>query len=399
MRTVRPPSRVPLALLILSLCLGGAPARAAFPAPTREERSFDMELDRLSRALSYTDAVNPDGPCARDERARFEAARRAGRVYEPQLRYGRLCARTRRLAHRIALLPAPGGAYGPLLAAVRNELLLKFRILETLGTQDFPSAAAALHPPPDDALVAAARRLLAEGNFADPPSAPLSAPQVRDRLAAALPAYRLAGWRVELADGMAARAAVQAVARRVKVNRSAVFAGADVERLARHELGVHAVRGARGERMPLRIFRSGLAGYLDTEEGLAAHAEAEAGIRSGLRLFALRALAVDLAGRAGFSAVHDLLLAEGATPEEAWTIALRAKRGMGDTARPGAFPKDAAYLRGLLAVRAFVSAGGDIGELVRYGKIGLADLARVQALSAAVPGRFGAAGKRPGRAQ
>ncbi|MFH0837758.1 MAG: tyrosine/phenylalanine carboxypeptidase domain-containing protein, partial [Patescibacteria group bacterium] len=57
----------------------------------------------------------------------------------------------------------------------------------------------------------------------------------------------------------------------------------------------------------------------------------------------------------------------------AWRVALKAKRGLGDTGKPGAFTKDFVYYKGYKMVKDFAAKGGDLRDLY-YGKINLSDL-------------------------
>jgi hypothetical protein len=153
-----------------------------------------------------------------------------------------------------------------------------------------------------------------------------------------------------------------------------------------HEIGVHALRAENGHAMPLGIFRVGLEGYLETEEGMAAWREWKSGIDDGLRLFALRVLAVDWASRLPFSAVFGNLSQNGVPDDLAWSLTQRVKRGLSDTGRPGCYSKDVSYFRGYLKVKDFMAAGGSWDELMKYGKISMEHLPAMKALEARGPG-------------
>ena len=60
-------------------------------------------------------------------------------------------------------------------------------------------------------------------------------------------------------------------------------------------------------------------------------------------------------------------------PEKALSKTIELKRGITDTAEPGAFTKTLVYFRGLRAIEQFVASGGDMKRLY-IGKVSLEDL-------------------------
>ena len=88
-----------------------------------------------------------------------------------------------------------------------------------------------------------------------------------------------------------------------------------------------------------------------------------------MKTYAGRVLANDLSLKNSFCAVYNSLL-EYFPKNDAWTLTLRAKRGLSDTSKPGAFTKDHIYLKGFLNVKKYAERGGDIKKLY-IGKIGI----------------------------
>jgi uncharacterized protein (TIGR02421 family) len=133
-----------------------------------------------------------------------------------------------------------------------------------------------------------------------------------------------------------------------------------LDALLQHEIGVHLVTAVNGNRQPLGIFGSGLAGYEGLQEGLGVFAEllVDGLTDARLRLLAARVLVVDamLAGE-GFVDAFALLRDEhGFSPRGAFNIVARVYRS-------GGLAKDAIYLRGLLQVIDYVADGGDLDPL------------------------------------
>lgn len=142
---------------------------------------------------------------------------------------------------------------------------------------------------------------------------------------------------------------------RLLISRNTKMDKARVEALLSHEVGVHMLTHFNGSGHGLKIFRSGLAGYEGTQEGLAVLAEFLAGgmTLARLRLLAGRVLAVDaMLDGAGFVDTFAMLTGDhGFSDTGAFNIALRVHRG-------GGLAKDAIYLRGLLQILAHLHAGG-----------------------------------------
>ncbi len=165
---------------------------------------------------------------------------------------------------------------------------------------------------------------------------------------------------------------------RLLISRNTKMAKDRVEALLSHEVGVHLLTYFNGSGHGLKLFRSGLAGYEGTQEGLAVLAEF---LSSGmtvarLRLLAGRVLAVDaMLGGSSFVETFRLLSREhGLSDSSAFSVALRVHRG-------GGLAKDAIYLRGLLEILAHLKGGGPL-EPFWLGKIAASHFAVMQELSA-----------------
>lgn len=153
---------------------------------------------------------------------------------------------------------------------------------------------------------------------------------------------------------------------RLLVDASASCPGSRVEALIQHEVGTHVVTYYNGRCQRLQQLSVGLAGYEETQEGLAVIAEYLAGGMSKprMRLLAGRVVAAHaLVEGATFVETFRLMLRYGFSQRVAFSIVARAFRG-------GGLVKDAIYLRGLRAVLDHL-AGGEPLELLFVGKIAL----------------------------
>ncbi len=153
------------------------------------------------------------------------------------------------------------------------------------------------------------------------------------------------------------------------VSTTATVAAERTHALLQHEVGTHLVTHVNGAFQPLRLMEAGLAGYEETQEGLAVLAELLVGglSPSRVRQLAARVVAVhEVVGGASFADVHRTLTDAGLTPDGAFTTAMRVTRA-------GGLTKDAIYLRGLLDLLRHLSDGGGLDVLL-LGKVSLAEL-------------------------
>ncbi|MGB2630647.1 MAG: tyrosine/phenylalanine carboxypeptidase domain-containing protein [Candidatus Omnitrophota bacterium] len=190
------------------------------------------------------------------------------------------------------------------------------------------------------------------------------------------------GWEVVLSRKIVPKITVSSKDRTVYINSAINYTKEEVERLKVHEIEVHVYRGINGEEQPYKIFRDGLAGYDETEEGLAILAEEKAGCLETdtrqMKLYAGRTLAADLCLKVSF---YDMFLAlrEFFPDYLAYRLAERAKRGIEDTSNPGGFPRDYHYISGWPKMRRYVENRGNL-SILYIGKIGLRDVGIVKKL-------------------
>ena len=147
--------------------------------------------------------------------------------------------------------------------------------------------------------------------------------------------------------------------------------------LLQHEIGTHLVTQVNGAAQQVRCLGTGLAGYDETQEGLAVMGEIACGQLTATRLRQLagRVLTVDAMIRgAGFLDCWQQLVSRGFKRGSAFTTVMRIHRS-------GGFSKDACYLRGLVDLLAHLRGGGRL-DLFYLGKFALADLPLVERLEA-----------------
>lgn len=227
-----------------------------------------------------------------------------------------------------------------------------------------------LYGKPDIALCNEAKIILAEKFVSEEKI--IDSTVIKETLEYYLRKYGLNEWRVEFHDKN------QTVTDRhnkiIYVAEHRMYSDKDPERLAVHEIGVHALRSENGSLQPLALFNSGFPNYLLTEEGLATYYEEKAGVldRETLIKYAARVLAVDgLCRNCSFQQTFDRLKIYDLNDDFIWDICVRVYRA-------GGFTKDYLYLKGFFAITEFLKEKD--AKLMFLGKFGIEDYDLVKEL-------------------
>ena len=256
-----------------------------------------------------------------------------------------------------------------ILERKRKEIMQNITMLEKVGTSEFYKKSEQMYKAPDKDLVKKAKKILE----LEPSSGSKKIPR-SEAVKMIKSSFRKLDfkWRLQSND-IVTSAVVNASKKLLELKKRERFSRNYVRRLIIHEIGTHALRSENGALQKFEIFRTGLAGYLETEEGLAAFHEYLSGIMSNsiLRNYAGRVIAVDSASKGDFNYTFNKL-SEHFKEKTAWKLAVRAKRGCRSTSGKGAFTRDTVYLRGFLNVKKHCEKH-DIHDLY-VGKVGIRDL-------------------------
>ena len=240
-----------------------------------------------------------------------------------------------------------------LLADDVDYTVRMWRFLDRRDAQELERLTIGRFGLPGRGTIAEAHRIIAEVQTPPPArQATFTSAEAAAEFSTRLASAGLSDWSVVVEQAMNARMSVNAAEGTVRVRAGQTFTPDELSRLIVHELATHVLRAVNGANQPLQLLRLGLDDYLTTEEGLALWHEEKFGVldQPALRTYALRVVGVELCRVLGIGDAA-LQLAKLTTPEEAVSIALRAKRGVAKMGRPGAHVKDHVYLSGLLAVR------------------------------------------------
>lgn len=323
-------------------------------------RSIDVALHEATRKISFL-AINPSNI---DEEKRKVSA---DENYNPQFRYGKLTHDPDAIEEELNTVEDHDSVLGSLFAQKRNLFIDKCEMLRRIGTPQFSVFARKVCGFPKDSTLTRAAELMS----LEPQNekAVVSAAQAVNLIQAELIHYGFA-YTVKQKE-MSSLAAVSVVDQCVFIRKDAQFSRRFIQRLIVHEIGTHVLRAENGRAQPFQMFFSGFPFYLATEEGLAVINEERFGLLTAetMRLYAARAIAVKMAQDHSFSNVYKYFL-QRVGDDAAFKLALRVKRGLADTSRPGGFPKDFVYLEGYLAVKKFLEERGSLQDLY-CGKIGI----------------------------
>ena len=272
--------------------------------------------------------------------------------------------------HSIDLGEVEDPVLGQLLRAKHREMGLQLDMLEARDTDDFLPLSLELYGGVSRTLLEQSERLLASITRTEPTGDTLDAEAFL-----ALAEEEIAHYHAEDPD-LDMHAEIRTDVNGVMVSGDVLLIGpetkvqqARAQALLHHEVGTHLVTQANGTHQPIKVLGVGLAGYDETQEGLAVLSEIACG---GLTAFRLRQLAGRvvtvhrLIAGATFAEAHHALVEDDFPEVSAWTTVMRVYRSGGMT-------KDAIYLRGLVELLEHLGADGSLDQLW-LGKFSLRDL-------------------------
>lgn len=142
-----------------------------------------------------------------------------------------------------------------------------------------------------------------------------------------------------------------------------------------HEIETHAFTAENGHYQPYEVFNYGFANFLITQEGLADTIKLMTvnDNEDTTEWAVVKYQAAVEAQKHDFATVAEKARAKGLSLVQSFNTALRVKRGLADTSKPGGFTKDAAYWLGRRWIDKWLADGGDLLDLF-IGKINLEQL-------------------------
>jgi uncharacterized protein (TIGR02421 family) len=349
-------------------------------------RQADRRLAEIAGRIDYLLAITP-----LNTDAAWSEFRDGGFAADPTFHYRPLTVDPDLLKRALYAVPLED-VEDPSLAAIfraqRQYLDRQVSLLEDRGSDAFLPTSLQLYGGVEDELFNLAEsvlttireRGLARGDCEVAPVPCLDAAAFADRARRELARYRQGA---EEHDPLGATVSVRDDVPGVLVSHGGLLVGAGVqiperrvEALLQHEVGTHIVTAVNGAAQPLRLLSAGLAGYEETQEGLAVLAEfvVDGLTADRLATLAARVVAVGrlLSGATFTETFHDLHDAHGLTPAQAFRVTMRVYRS-------GGLTKDAIYLRGLNRLLRHLADGHSLDPLL-VGKVPLDYVPVVQEL-------------------
>ncbi|MCS5479049.1 DUF1704 domain-containing protein [Corynebacterium sp. YIM 101645] len=290
----------------------------------------------------------------RDERSRIIAELDRGKIIAPVFEYkdvgSKVAEATYAAGELLRSLEALPAAWAEV---IEKDTRRRLRYLEAVVTHEanrIDTHTREDYGIPSSSLLTLSTQLVAEPVATDEPT--ITRDEVRGIFAEVLKEPAFEGWSVRFVDNMYARVSVAGGARELKLKARAEFTRSEVQRLAVHELGTHALRRINAEAQGVDILAMPIGVPEPSEEGLAVFNEELLGhlSQAELRRYALRVLAAEQARTGSFTDTLEMLISH-TDVESSVDIALRAKRGIIDPEKAGGHFKDISYLAGYLEVR------------------------------------------------
>ena len=296
-------------------------------------------------------------------------------TYNPQFEYKPLKFDPNNLYARLKRIEFPDSPIGILLRKKADEIKRKIELLESRGTDHFTAKSIHLYGAPDEKILNEALKEIEKmpSKFPEPEKV-LKAREAKEVVEKAIKEYGLKGWNVIIKKDMVSDV-ITGKENTVMIREDATFSAERLKGTIIHEIETHVFTAMNGSFQPYKIFQRGLSDYLMTEEGLAVYNQERTKTNEGNKKYwpASSVIGIYTAMHGSFAEVYAELIKYGFDIERAWKVALKAKRGLADTSKAGAFTKDFVYFKGYRIIKDFVDKGGDIRDLY-YGKVNLKDL-------------------------
>ena len=344
-------------------------------------QGIDSRISEITREVDFYSYLTPLNQ--KEEEEKFFSSLAKGEAYNPIFKYkgAKYFFQEKWLKEALGSLDENDKMH--VLFASKIDFIIKQ--LELLESDDasFTDTAVKLYGRPDKECLARAKKILTESKSEGYvfPEENVTPEEMASVLRSTLEDKNI-DWDVVLSRKIVPKITVSAKDRTVYINSGINYTASEIERLKIHEVKVHIYRGENGNIQPHKIFRDGLAGYDETEEGLALLAEERSGSLEvdtrQMKLYAGRALAADLCLEGSF---YDTFMElRNFFPEYlAYRLTERGKRGLADTSNKGGFPRDFHYISGIQKIRKYVENSGDL-SILYIGKIGLRDVDDAKAL-------------------
>lgn len=297
--------------------------------------------------------------------------------YNPQFEYPPLKFDPIELVDALEKIKPDVTPTGKIFRDKKVEISHKIKLIESIDEERFSEISQELYGAPIDEEVKECKKLInaLDLNNIKPEKSTVTAQEAKKRFEKVFESYGLKNWKVKLKDSMVADC-IAGKNNRLFIRKSAMFTKERIESLIVHEIETHILTAENGKFQPYEIFNRGLANYLKTQEGMAMYNvenQRNSSFSENYKAMAL-VIAINKSLKGSFSESYKALLELGIPKNSAFKAAIKAKRGIADTSKPGAFTKDYVYYAGYHQVKNFIDGGGALKDLY-IGKMDVDDAA------------------------
>lgn len=332
-------------------------SRTAFFAEENNKmiKKVDLALFKIAKSIDTLSYINPVN--LQHEKRRFFAMKCN---YTPQFYYRQLKIDPFEFRENLYSIPVDNikdVSIRQLYRSTIDILAQKIDLLTTIGTENFLYNSLRFYGEPRKSDIELARFFIATPPLeSEDPERVLDSSDCAQAFEKAIKEY---GFKcnVELTNRIVARAMVNNAKKTVLINNDSLFSPTEVQALIHHELGIHMVTTLNANLQKLKIFKIGLPGNTETQEGLAILSEHLSGNLNltRMKILAYRVMAVyRMIQNYDFSRTFKTLNDDyGMSKEAAFNLTARVFRG-------GGFTKDYLYLTGLRKILALYRSNTDI---------------------------------------
>ncbi|MCF7812755.1 DUF1704 domain-containing protein [Candidatus Gracilibacteria bacterium] len=295
------------------------------------------------------------------------------------------------LKRDIKRLPEVDHVLYPLFIEKAREIEAKIDLIQSVGSEDFSDFSKRTFGNVSDRMYRQALDFLKKyiDQNKDDISEEVDLKQAKDLLWEFLKNHKLSHWKIKEIEESVSD--IQVTKRNViLLKKGARFQENRLKALLVHEIGTHVFRFENGKLQPFRIFERGTAGYLKIEEGIAIWNQNNLGLELGDKFLkpAYQVIAIHLAKKMSFCDLfHFLKDTYQLNDDLAWRLCVKAKRGLTDSGKLGAFTKDHIYFSGHREVEKFMKKEETL-EPLYIGKIKIEDLKILEKIENMKPPKF-----------
>jgi len=329
-----------------------------------DSQETDQKICKIIGSISVLSILTPNN--LDSEIQKFKQ----NKTYNPQFTYNPITIDTIELRHNLSQIYTDESPFGTLASNKIKELNLLLDLIENRGSaKTITEISSLIYGSPNKNDLNYFNKIKLKRQKEEK----LSAKELKIAFEETLNNYGINNWKIIIKKNIISNCVVNKN-RKIFIKEDGKFTKSRIDNLIIHEIETHLLTAENGLKQNLKLFNKGFAGYLKTQEGLALYnLEQNQAIpyEIGNKTGQLESILLSLEN--SFVDTFNELKQKGLTTDSALRLVLRAKRGLSDTSKPGAFTKDYVYYSGKKEIDEFIENGGNIKDLY-LGKFNVKDL-------------------------